>query len=150
VHLDIYGSGTDRTRLERLAAGMPVTFHGHIAERGRLAAALASADVVLAPCGVESFGLAVLEALACGTPVVTTSGGASGEMVTDLSGYVAQPNPVAMADGVLRILKLPEVERRVAARAQAELHPWSRTVAGMLEVHHSLVGERRWERPEAA
>ena len=77
-------------------------------------------------------------------------GGAAGEMVTELSGHVAEPNPAAMADGVLRVLKLPEAERRVAARAQAELHPWSRTVAGMLEVHHALAARRRWAVREPA
>ena len=42
----------------------------------RRAERLAAADVVLAPCAVESFGLAVLEALACGTPVVAPATGA--------------------------------------------------------------------------
>src|SRR3712207_7820352 len=45
-------------------------FAGHIADRSAVAALLASADVVVAPGPVETFGLAALEALACGTPVV--------------------------------------------------------------------------------
>src|SRR5262249_32056107 len=63
---------------ERQAAGtaQPVTFTGFIPSRTAVATLLATADVVLAPGPVETFGLAALEALACGTPVVVSGSGA--------------------------------------------------------------------------
>jgi alpha-1,6-mannosyltransferase len=135
VHLDVYGTGTAQADLRRAAKGLPVDFHGHVADRPLLASRLAAADVVLAPCLVESFGLSVLEALACGTPVVAATGGASGELLGGAAGAVAAPTASGMAEGVLDVLSRPEPERRAAARRKAELHPWSRSVEEMLDVH---------------
>jgi alpha-1,6-mannosyltransferase len=102
--------------------------------------------VVLAPCLVETFGLAVLEALACGTPVVAASGGAAGELLGDAAGLVAPATAAGMARGVLEILARPEPQRRAAARRQAERHPWSRAVAEMLDVHASVAAVGRRDR----
>jgi alpha-1,6-mannosyltransferase len=138
VQLDVYGTGTAHVELRRAARGLPVVFHGHVADRPLLASRLAAADVVLAPCLVETFGLSVLEALACGTPVVAASGGASGELLGGAAGAVATPTARGMAQGVLEVLSRPEPERRSAARRQAERHPWSRSVAEMLDVHENV------------
>lgn len=135
VHLDVYGTGAAQAELRRQASGLPVTFHGHVADRPLLAARLAGADAVLAPCRVETFGLSVLEALACGTPVVAVAGGASGELLGGAAGAVAPPTAEGMARGVLDVLARPEPLRRAAARRQAERHPWSRSVEEMLEIH---------------
>jgi len=75
VRLVVAGDGPLRSRLARRAArgGLPVTFAGFLPGRGDLAALLASADVAIAPGPAETFGLAALEALACGTPVVVSA-----------------------------------------------------------------------------
>ena len=138
VHLDLYGTGTAQADLRRTATDLSVTFHGHVADRPLLASRLAAADVVLAPCLVETFGLAVLESLACGTPVVAASGGASGELLGGAAGAVAVPTASGMARGVLEVLSRPEPIRRAAARHQAERHPWSRSVQEMLDVHEHV------------
>ena len=138
VQLDVYGTGTGQVELRRAAKGLPVVFHGHVADRPLLASRLAAADVVLAPCLVETFGLSVLEALACGTPVVAATGGASGELLGGAAGAVAAPTARGMAQGVLEVLSRPEPERRAAARRQAERHPWSRSVEEMLDVHENV------------
>lgn len=135
AHLDVVGDGPLRRRLERRAGGLPVTFHGFVRERSRLARLLRRADVALAPCGIETFGLAVLEAMACGTPVVATTGGAVGELVADGSGVVVPPGGREMAAGALRLLDRDPDDRRAAARARAEAHPWGATVRRMLAVH---------------
>jgi alpha-1,6-mannosyltransferase len=71
VRLDVYGDGPHRDELEEIAAGSPVHFHGYVDGRATLRDRLAAADISLSVCPGETFGLAVLEALACGTPVVT-------------------------------------------------------------------------------
>ena len=143
VHLDLYGTGAAQAELRRAAGDLPVTFHGHVADRPLLASHLAAADVVLAPCLVETFGLSVLEALACGTPVVAATGGASGELLGSAAGVVAAPTASGMARGVLEVLSRPERVRRAAARRQAERHPWSRSVEEMLDVHEDVVSACR-------
>ncbi|MEU1308182.1 glycosyltransferase [Streptomyces cinnamoneus] len=135
ARLDVLGDGPERSRLRRRAAGLPVRFHGHVADRRAVAAVTAAADVALAPCPVEAFGLSVLEALACGTPVVTADRGAAPELLAPGAGLAVPASAEAMAAAVTGLLAQPRERRRAAARARAEEFPWSRTVEGLLAVH---------------
>jgi alpha-1,6-mannosyltransferase len=133
--LDVYGDGPHRHELEAIAGDAPVRFHGHLADRHDLARRISAADVALSVCPGETFGLAVLEALACGTPVVTADRGGARELVDAGSGAWASAEPGALADAVLRIASLPAGRRRAAARARAEQFSWDRAVTRMLELH---------------
>jgi alpha-1,6-mannosyltransferase len=133
--LDVFGDGPDRAALQRLAGDAPVIFHPYVGDRFALAAELAAADVALSVCPFETFGLAILEALACGTPVVTADTGGGRELVTLASGAWATPQPGALAAAVTGVLAGDRHARRKAARQQAECYPWSTSVAAMLEVH---------------
>jgi alpha-1,6-mannosyltransferase len=132
----IAGDGPLRERLEEQARGLPVRFAGFGHDRGDLARLLATADVVIAPGPVETFGLAALEALACGTPVVAPGDGALGEVIGD-AGVVVRglDDGEAFADGVLQIAALPPAARRLAARRQAERFGWPASVRAMLRAH---------------
>ncbi|WP_433466932.1 glycosyltransferase [Spirillospora sp. CA-128828] len=136
VRLDVVGDGPCGPRLREWARRerLPVRFHGHVGERAAVARLLADADVALATCPIESFGLAVLEALACGTPVVAADRGAAHELVVPGAGARVAPRATAFADGVQEVLRLPSARRRAAARARAERYPWTTTAAGMLDV----------------
>jgi alpha-1,6-mannosyltransferase len=90
VRLDVYGTGS----------ALP--------GRAELAGRPAAADVAFTPGAAETFGRSVLEALACGTPVVS-----------------ADTETVAW----------PVAARRAAARGQTERFPWSATVDSMLRLH---------------
>jgi alpha-1,6-mannosyltransferase len=76
--LVLFGDGPERARLER-AAPPGVRFAGFVQDRSRLAAALASADLLLHGCPYETFGLGVAEAVACGLPVVVPDKGGASE-----------------------------------------------------------------------
>jgi len=132
--LVVAGEGTRRAALAYRAARLPVRFAGHIAQRSAVAALLASADVVLAPGPVETFGLAALEALACGTPVVVNAASALPEVVGE-AGVAVAGTAEAFADGVRGLIARPEVVRRAAARARAENFGWPRAVDGFLRAH---------------
>lgn len=138
LRLDVYGDGPHRGELVDLAAGAPVRFHGFVDDRHVLATHVAAADVALSVCPGETFGLAVLEALAAGTPVVTADRGGARELVSAASGAWAKPNRVALAGAVLDVARRPEAQRRAAARARAERFPWSTTVDSMLAVHERV------------
>lgn len=135
VHLDVLGDGPQRAQLEALAGDLPATFHGHVADRREVARMVAVADVALSVCPGETFGLAVLEALACGTPVVTADRGGARELVDASSGAWAAPEPEALADAVLAVTARSRRVRERGARLRAERYPWSATVAAMLAVH---------------
>lgn len=135
LRMDVYGEGPHRGELQELARHAPVVFHGHVSGRRQLSARIARADVALSVCPGETFGLAVLEALASGTPVVTADVGGARELVDAASGAWAPPDPVALADAVLRVAARPRELTRAGARRRAERYPWSRTVEAMLAVH---------------
>lgn len=132
ARLVVVGEGPLRARLERQAARLPVDFTGYIGCRDTVATILASADVALAPGPHETFGLAALEALACGTPAVVSRTSALAEILTAESGAAADNDPAAIARAVTSIISRPEPERRDDARRRAEQFTWPRAATGML------------------
>jgi alpha-1,6-mannosyltransferase len=132
--LVVAGDGPRRGSLEAQAAGLPVSFLRHVADRDLLARLLATADVVIAPGPVETFGLSALEALASGTPVVVSSHSALPEVVGS-AGLAAQDDDVACADAVHELLQRDVTERRCLARKQAERFDWPSAVNGFLAAH---------------
>lgn len=128
--LVVVGDGPLRERLVRRAGREPVEFVRYVKDRFAVAALLATADVVIAPGPIETFGLAALEALACGTPVVVNAASALPEVIGDAG--VALPE-ADLASGVREILARPEAQRRAAARARAEQFSWPAAVNRFLE-----------------
>ena len=141
VRLDLYGTGPDQAELQAAAGDAPVSFHGFVAGRPEVAKRIAAADISLSVCPAETFGLAVLEALACGTPVVTSNRGGAHELVDATSGAAGRPDPASLADAVETLLPRLGPELRAAARARAEQYPWRRTIDQMLALHHQLSEE---------
>ncbi|MFP4149558.1 MAG: glycosyltransferase, partial [Nitriliruptoraceae bacterium] len=91
AELTIVGDGPQREALRRSAWDLPVRFIGHQPTL-EVATELADADVCLAPCPAEAFGLAALEALACGTPIAAARTGALPELLgVDAGRSVATP-----------------------------------------------------------
>ncbi|MFM9595244.1 glycosyltransferase [Streptomyces scabiei] len=132
--LVVAGDGPLRDRLRQRAKGLPVTFLGHVGDRAALGALQASADVALAPGPAETFGLAALEAMACGTPVVASSSSALPEVIGS-AGAAAADRGEAFADAVEELLDRPEGDRRAAARARAECFGWRTAVVAFLAAH---------------
>lgn len=133
ARLVVVGEGPLRHRLQRQSIGLPVHFTGFISCRDTVAAILASADVALAPGPHETFGLAALEALACGTPAVVSRTSALAEILSADSGAAADNDPVAIADAVAAVIARPETLRRADARRRAEEFTWLRAARGMLD-----------------
>jgi phosphatidylinositol alpha 1,6-mannosyltransferase len=135
--LRVFGDGPLRPALERSAAGLPIEFAGFVPDRRQLAAAMAYADVGISPGPAETFGLAALEVMACGTPVVVPGMGALPEVVGD-GGVVAERTPDAFADAIESILTDDPAARRGRARAHAATFTWASTAEAMLAVHRSV------------
>ena len=119
----LVGDGPARPDIERRAAehdlSGDVIFAG---EQQDLVAWLSVADLFLLPSAEESFGLAALEAMACGVPVVASRVGGLPEIIDDgVTGFVCPPQDVdGMIDRGLMLLTDPA--RRVAiTRAAADM-----------------------------
>ncbi|MFF3493931.1 glycosyltransferase [Streptomyces sp. NPDC002795] len=136
ARLVVAGDGPLRARLEQRARArrLPVAFLGHVADPAALAALQATADVCLAPGPAETFGLAALEALACGTPVVVSASSALPEVVGG-AGAVAEDSGTAFAHAIRDVLGRPAARRREQARARAECFGWDVAVDAFLAAH---------------
>ena len=134
--LVVAGDGPSRARLTRRAAGLPVSFVDFVSDRSVVAALMATADVAIAPGPIETFGLAALEAMACGTPVVVDRHSALPEVVGD-AGVAVSGEGAAFASGIADLLASPAPQRRHAARARAEQFGWPASVAGFLAAHRA-------------
>lgn len=120
----LVGDGPDRPQMERLARELNVA--DDVRFLGKLEAVeevLSVSDLFLMPSEKESFGLAALEAMACGVPVVSTNAGGIPELNVDgETGFTAAVGDVAtMAQGALTVLadeNLPRFRAAALARAQ--------------------------------
>lgn len=136
VRLVSAGAGNIADEMAELAEGLPVTFLGFVDGRDQYAALLATADVLVAPGPIETFGLAALEGLASGTPVVVNGVSALPEVVGN-AGAVAESTPEGFADAIEDLLDRDPASRRRAARERAETFPWSETIRKMLDLHNT-------------
>ena len=109
VSLRVVGGGPERATLERAASksGADVTFLGRLSDEGVRDEYRRAALVLMT--GEEDFGIAPLEAQACGTPVVALGrGGAVESIVTGVTGVlVDEPTPRAFADALGDALARP-------------------------------------------
>ncbi|HWA67249.1 MAG TPA: glycosyltransferase [Mycobacteriales bacterium] len=140
VHLDVCGDGPMSSALRQTSKGLPITWHGHVVDRERLGALMARADVAIAPGPIETFGLAALEAMACGTPAVVNRNSALPGLV-GTAGRSAPSSGWCFADQVEDLLASPETARRRAARHQVEGLTWEATVRRFLDLHAHRAGE---------
>ncbi|MCU0272576.1 MAG: glycosyltransferase [Acidimicrobiales bacterium] len=143
ARLTVVGDGPSRHALERRAAGLPVLFTGHLAQPAMLRDVVVGADVCIAPCPADTFGLAVLEALACGVPAVVPSVGGPAELVRGGAGAVVAGDLASFVDGVLEVARRDPVTRREAARRRAEAFPWHRCIDGFLRLHGAVASMGR-------
>jgi glycosyltransferase involved in cell wall biosynthesis len=113
--------------------GGRIQFHGRLDEAG-VRAQLAAHHVLAVPSSYEGFGIAYLEAMAFGLPVVASTTGAAGEIVTDgQDGFLVPPEDAgALAEVLQRLLDDPArlQAMHLAARERYERHPtWAESMA---------------------
>jgi alpha-1,6-mannosyltransferase len=139
----VYGDGPSRPELERLARGLPMRFAGYERDRARLASQIAAADVGVSPGPCETFGLAALELLACGTPVVVPTRGALSELVIDSVGRSCERSPERFADAVTDLLGQDQTQLRAHARRHAATFSWKASADRFLGLYDQLATRRQ-------
>ena len=125
---------------QRLGLGDSVRYTGWVAEEDK-PALYAGAEAFLFPSCYEGFGLPVLEAISCSTPVIV-GGGSSLEEVAGPGGLVVSPEDVsALAEAMVRLTHEPKLRQELSARGQehARGFSWAQTARETLSAYREAV-----------
>ncbi len=149
----VIGDGGDREALGLLtdAARSRVAALGSLPNE-EIPAHHAACDVfVSAAVGQESFGVALVEAMAAGLPVVATDIPGYREVVTDgIDGLLVPPrDPEALAAGLVRVLTEPGLAERLgrAGRERARSYDWPLVVDRLEALYHRAIESAGYDRP---
>ena len=127
---------------ERLGLSDRVSFLGPV-DRAVLPDLLWHSDVFVLPSRMEAFGVAVLEALAAGVPVVATNVGGIPEIVRDgVDGLLVPPsNPAALAGAIRKVVSDEVLKRRLAEAGppRAETFSVARMIAALRQLYVELL-----------
>lgn len=131
ARLILVGKGEDKTHLQELARDLGLADRVHFAgtlDHDILPLVLSAADVMVLPTRNEGLANAWVEAIACGTPVVTCDVGGAREIITShTAGRLVERDPESVAAGVNAILNEPP--SRLAVAAMAERFSWETNAA---------------------
>ena len=137
------GGGRSRTRrhIERLGIGRHVRYRAGVPD-GELVRYYQAADALVFPSLYEGFGLPVLEALACGCPVVAADRTSVPEVTGDAALLVDPSDPDAIAAAVGRVLddRALAASLRAAGPVRAASFTWRRVAAETLAVYARVLG----------
>jgi glycosyltransferase involved in cell wall biosynthesis len=128
-------------RVDRLKLQDKVRFLGYIPQDD-LIALYNAASVFVYPSLYEGFGIPILEAMACGCPVITSSRSAMPEVAGDAALLIDPFSVQEMADAIRRLLDEPELAASLRAKgfARARLFSWERCAQETLEVYRRALG----------
>ena len=140
--LVVVGTGPDRQKLERIAQ------ESGVSERVRFAGGMnqealrneyATSDVLVLASSREGWPNVLLEAMACGTPVIATRVGGTSEIVTsrDAGLLIDECSPEAVARAVQQLLS--NYPDRSATRRHAEQFGWGPTTQGQLRLFEQVL-----------
>ena len=121
-----------------------VKFVGHVADRSVVRCFYAGADVFVYPSLYETFGLTVLEAMACGTPVIASNTTSLPEVVGD-AGLMVDPEDVqALKQAVYSVISDGDLYRHLVSRGldRASHFSWERTARETVKVYERAVALR--------
>jgi glycosyltransferase involved in cell wall biosynthesis len=129
--LVMIGEGGLREPLIKRCEGLRVHFPGYVNDRNDLATLLASGDIYVSAMADETFGAAVIEAQACGLPVVGVAAGAMIERVPDGTGLLGPVDDAdAMVANILAVWDRGAAAMGARASAHVERHySWEATFA---------------------
>jgi glycosyltransferase involved in cell wall biosynthesis len=139
-----WGLGPLRERLARPSLAGRVHLTGWLAPE-RLRELYATALALVFPSLDEGFGLPVLEAMACGVPVLTSARGATAEVAGEAAVLVAPRDPASIAAAMARLAGDAGLRARlvVAGRTQAAGWTWERTADLTAEAYADIAAPAR-------
>lgn len=143
----IVGDGLEREFWERRCdSTIPgrAFFMGHVRDQNLLADIYANADIFVHPNPREPFGIAPLEAMASGLPLLVPNTGGVTSYANAENAWTVNPDVDSLAKAVEEVVAHPQTAARRAARARitAERHRWDQVAASYLELYKELHRQR--------
>jgi alpha-1,6-mannosyltransferase len=131
------GDGPLRAGLQEQAAAeqLPIEFLGFVTDKAKLANLMAGARCFLAVGPIETFGLAALESLACGTYVLCRDSSAISEVISPACGSALSRNAKLWSQEITSVLAMDSVQVSNQARLRAEEFSWDKCASNMLKIH---------------
>lgn len=135
---------TVKSEVELLGLADDVIFTGRVPEED-LPPLYSGADCFLMPSLYEGFGIPVLEAMACGAPVVCSTASSLPEVAGDAALYIESPTAEALVAQVREVLSKPETARQLRddGLRQAARFCWRSAALETAEVYKVVVGGSR-------
>ena len=143
--LIICGKGPEKARIENLIRkrklGDKIEMRGYVSEDEK-AHLMGSCKFFVMPSLFESFGLAAVEVMSYGRPMICTNVNGLADTVRDGGIIVPPKDPKALSDAMNKLLddKDERVKLAKAARAQAEIFNWNDNIAKIEEVYKKVIG----------
>ena len=134
---------TLKRQIRDLKIGDKILFTGPLYEMDKLKAYV-DADVYVLPSVYEIFGITVLEACVCGTPVIVTDRCGIADFIDGRGGYVVEYEKDQLRDVIIKVLRDEELRRRFGEegkRLVREEFGWDKVVGKVEEVYLSLLAE---------
>lgn len=134
-------NGVIEALVAKLAIGDVVHFAGRIADQA-FAQYYANATVAVVPSLYEGFGIPAAEAMACGVPLISTTGGALPEVVGDAGVLVPPGDAPALAKAIVRLLDSPQERMRYAEAGLARVNSvfsWRKAAEKVVDVYREVI-----------
>ena len=149
VNLTVVGEPKKDGRIVKLIRdldiGSRVTFTGRI-DNGNFVRTYARATLAVIPSLYEGFGLPAGEAMACGVPVISTSGGALPEVVGDAGIIIPPANFMALAIAIKNLLDHPDRARALGEAGLKRVHQfftWEKAAQSTVEAYLETIYDHR-------
>ena len=133
--------------LKKLGLEDVITFESGVSD-DRIVELYNEAEMVVVPSLYEGFSIPAIEAMACGTPLITTTGGALPEVVgpSGEAALTVPPNdPAALAVAILEVLRSPELRAKLSEGGRARVlkgFTWRIAAEGCVEQYRAELESR--------
>jgi glycosyltransferase involved in cell wall biosynthesis len=147
AHLVIAGEGdlleTLQARCRELAIADKTDFQGYVAHDD-LPQLYRAAELFVQPSFYEGMSNTVLEAMACGLPIIATGEGGREELLKDNAMITQYNDPAALAESVSKILSNTQKMKVMGqiSRQIAEQYSWAAVAQSYLSIYHDLIESR--------
>ncbi|GLS25784.1 glycosyltransferase family 4 protein [Marinibactrum halimedae] len=133
--------GDTEKHLNTLGIKERVTFHSRLSTEA-LVTLFNEATIAITPSLYEGFGLPVGEAMACGTPVIATTGGALPEVVGDAGLLIPPGNSTALAKAIDELLQSPSQQAELSKKGRQRIlehFSWKEVARRFTDYYHTML-----------